>query len=208
MKKMSKRKVLKAVSMAVTAFLLIIVVFLLGWLRERKLADYKQFFADNQSELTLYADAFLGQNNIMAVSRSRDIDGMGYRLRTKKDDMSYISFTVPYYEEAFWANADFSKIHGNAGSSHLILNSFLAANGITEEEFLRWRAFLAKYDFLSISQANKKDSQMTEIEKTSWSGFEYRKETDVPFGYGTCYMSVLNDYWIYFDEDGIDHFSG
>lgn len=202
-------KTTKTLLIAIPVLLLAFVIFLLGWLRERKFADYRQFFADHQQELTLYSDAFLEQNDIVRITRTQDFDGIGYSVNTKSGDTysesAYISFTVPYWEDTFWRTADISKIRGDAmASPDQTLGSLLAANGITEEEFLKWRSFLEKHDFICIERVYGEEG-VVDIYKTSWCGFEHRKGTGTDFGYGTEYMDVLNDYWIYFDEDGINH---
>ena len=193
---------------AIPALLAVIVVFLLSWLRQRDVVDYKQFFSDNQQELTLYADAFLEQDCIGGISRFRNFNGVNYNVIVK-NDVTYgktarISFTVPYWEKPYWKVSDISGIRADYWYPNMTLGSFLTANGITEEEFLKWRAYLTDNDFLAIGGVYGEEN-MLEISKTNWSGFLYRKDPGLDFGYAPSFIDMLNDNWCYYNEQGIPY---
>lgn len=197
-------KLWKALLLGTAAIIIVAIVLLLGWMSEWDI-NYQRFFADNEQVLTLYADQFLDQANILDISRHRIYDGIYYGIDAKnhmKGDLGpYMSFTVPYNEERFWEQADITKIKGFRASAEKTFGQFLQDNDISKEEFEKWRAFLAKYNLVYVSRDH--EAELIDIGATSNTGFLYRRHTDVSFGYGPKYIEVLNENWAYYDEHGV-----
>jgi|GEM_PF-3876046 len=201
---MKVRKAVITVVLAIVAACIIAAVVLLDWVRYKP-TDHMRFFSDHQQELTEYAEKFLDQDRIQDITRYKDPRGVRYNIKAETgDDNAYFSFIVPYNEAPFWKSADMTKLkdHLKEQSAAKTLDQYLHLHEIPREDFLEWRAFLAKYDF-SMFGIRREDS-LVYIAVVPDRGFMYRRDDIADFGYGPKYRKTLNDHWAYYDERGID----
>lgn len=194
----------KTLIFLITAIIIAIIAVSFARVRERKI-DYEQFFRDHQEEMTIYAEQFLEQPNIKVIGRFKSLYGFFYNMYAapnSDEEEPYISFGGPYNEVRFWKEPDLAKIKSG---SEITLEQFLENNEIPQDEYLKWRAILAKHNFSRIMRINPfgDDENSVTFQITSGTGFLYRTNDGAAFPHSGSIFKVLNENWGYYDEDGI-----
>jgi len=200
---MKMSKVFKILAVVMAAAFITIIAVLWDWVQYKPI-DFMEYYFNNKQALTQYAEKFLDQPNIGNVTRYKSFLGIDYGIKANSmvdnEADKYISFIVPYNEEPFWDRGDVTKISAYHAKEKT-LTGFLQRYGISVEEYLEWRAVLAKYNLTCITLS---DGPLVDLSVAPDRGFLYRRDPGVSFGYGPKYLQPINKNWAYYDERGID----
>lgn len=166
--------------------------------------DYRQFFNQNQTEFTIYAEQFIKQDKIVSITQEdMFFIGVTYSMQSSYSGKEnfYATFEVPSKfrnsEEEFWKK-DSTLIKSSKGTSEILLSEYLKLCKMTESEFHNWRMFLKKYKLPYLIK--DKSENFISIGLTTKTGYIYRVDSNVDLGYSDEKVVKLNENWFYFDE--------